>query len=98
MFPKLRAKFGDTVTYAESPAHHVIVEFSFDVVQVAAGAFLPETYHRFIGFQVARPLLDRAFRETYGLDTTDVFGDEDLAISSYRKSVSELIPKLTKIA
>jgi len=98
IFPKLREKYGDTVTYADSPAHHVIVEFSFDVVQVAAGAFLAETYHRFIGFQVARPLLDRAFHETYGLDTSEIFDDEDRAIASYRKSVSELIPELTRVA
>jgi Zinc dependent phospholipase C len=98
MFPKLRAKFGDTITYAEAPANHVIVEFSFDVVQVAAGAYLPDRYHQFIGFKVARPLLDRAFRETYGLETTDVFGDEDLAISTYRRAVSEWIPELTRIA
>ena len=48
-------------------------------------------------FQVARPLMDRAFTETYGLETKDVFGNEDLAISSYRKAVSELIPELTRI-
>jgi len=98
MFPKLRSKYGDTVTYVQSPASHVIVEFSFDIVQVAAGAYLPDNYHAFIGFQVAQPLLDRAFRETYGLQMTDVFGNEDLAISTYRRSVSELIPELTRVA
>jgi len=98
MFPKLEAKYGRSVTYAESPASHVIVEFSFDIVQVAAGAYMPETYHDFIGFEVAQPLMDRAFRETYGLDAKDVFGDEELAISTYRKSVSELIPEFTRIA
>jgi hypothetical protein len=98
LFPKLRPKFGDTVTYAQSPSSHVRVEYSFDIVQIAAGAYLPESYHRFIGFQVARPLMDRAFAETYGLDTKDIFNDEDLAISSYRKAVSELIPELTRIA
>src|SRR3954467_4137451 len=39
MYPKLRAQFGSSVTYAESPKSHVLVEFSFDVVQVAAGAY-----------------------------------------------------------
>lgn len=98
MFPKLRAKYGDTVTYVDSPASHVIVEFSFDIVQAAAGAYLPEAYHSFIGFQVSKPLLERAFRETYGLDMKDVFGDEDLALSTYRHSVSEIIPELTRTA
>jgi zinc dependent phospholipase C len=98
MFPKLRAKFGDTVTYAQSPSSHVRVEYSFDIVQIAAGAYLPESYHSFIGFQVARPLMDRAFAETYSLETKDIFNDEGLAISSYRKAVSELIPEFTRIA
>jgi zinc dependent phospholipase C len=98
MFPKLRAKYGDRVTYVDSPSSHIIVEFSFDIVQVAAGAYLPEAYHSFIGFEVAKPLLERAFRETYGLEMKDVFGDEDLAISTYRHSVSEIIPELTRVA
>jgi hypothetical protein len=98
MYPKLRAKYGDTVTYVQSPAQHVIVEFSFDIVQVAAGAYLPDVYHTFIGFQVAKPVLERAFRDVYGLEMKDVFGDEDLAISTYRRSVSELIPELTRAA
>jgi Zinc dependent phospholipase C len=98
MFPKLRRKFGNTVTYVDSPASHVIVEFSFDIVQAAAGAYLPESYHQFIGFKVAAPLLERAFRETYSLEMRDVFAHQDLAISTYRKSVSELIPEITRIA
>ena len=98
MFPKLRQKFGNTITYVDSPASHVIVEFSFDIVQVAAGAYVPESYHQFIGFKVATPLLERAFRETYALEMKDVFAHEDLAISTYRKSVSELIPEITRVA
>jgi hypothetical protein len=98
IFPKLQKKFGDSVTYVESPASHVAVEFSFDVVQVAAGSYLPELYHRFIGFQVAQPLLERAFRSVYGLEMTDLFGDEDRAIATFRRSVSELLPELTRVA
>jgi len=98
MFPKLRAKYGDTVTYAESPTSHVRVEFSFDIVQVAASTYLPDAYHSFIGFEVARDLLDRVFAKTYGIETKDVFNNEDLSISTYRKAVSEMIPELTRIA
>jgi hypothetical protein len=97
-YPKLRRKFGDRVTYVQSPTRHVIVEFSFDVVQAAAGAYVPYAYHAFIGFEVAKPLLERAFRQTYGLDMKDVFGDEDLAIATYRYSVSQLLPELTRTA
>ena len=97
-YPKLRAKYGDRVTYVQAPANHVIVEFSFDVVQAAAGAYLSEAYHGFVGFQVAKPLLERAFRDIYGLEVQDVLGDEDLALSTYRYSVSQLIPEITRTA
>src|SRR5207249_11916147 len=43
MYPKLQAKYGDRVTYAQSPKSHILVEFSFDVVQIAAGAYAPPT-------------------------------------------------------
>jgi hypothetical protein len=99
MFPKLRAKYGNTITYVKSPATHVLVEFSFDVVQAAAGSYAPDAYHAFIGFEVAKPLLERAFRETYGLDMDDAFlFDEDLAIGSYRHAISQTIPEITRIA
>ena len=98
IYPKLRRKYGDRVTYAESPARHVIVEFSFDVVQAAAGAYLPDAYHSFVGFEVAKPLLERAFRETYGVEVHEVFGDADLAIATYRFALSQLIPEITRTA
>jgi zinc dependent phospholipase C len=98
MFPKLRAKYGDRVTYVQAKAEHVIVEFSFDIVQLATGSYVPEVYHTFIGFQVSKPVLERAFRATYSLEMKDVFGDEDLAISTYRKAVSEILPELTRAA
>ena len=46
MYPKLKAKFGNQITYAQSRKSHVMVEFSFDVVQVAASAYAPEAYHQ----------------------------------------------------
>src|SRR3954454_6837272 len=82
MYPKLKAKFGNRVTFMQSPKHHVLVEFSFDVVQVAAGAYAPESYHAYIGFKVAKPLLERAFHETYGIEMKDLFLSEDLAIAT----------------
>jgi hypothetical protein len=97
-YPRLHQKFGDDVTYAEAPKEHVLVEFSFDVVQVAGGAYLPQAYHDFIGFQVDQPLLERAFLETYGIQMKDVFVSEDLAIGSYRYAVAQLIPDATRAA
>jgi hypothetical protein len=98
MYPKLRAKHGDSVTYADSPATHVLVEFSFDVVQAASGGYVSDMYRSFVGFQVAKPVLERAFLATYGLEMKDIFMNEDLAIGSYRHAVSQTIPEITQIA
>jgi hypothetical protein len=98
VFPKLRAKFGDAITYEQAPKEHVIVEYSFDVSRVAGTVYPISAYRNLIGFQVALPLLERAFRETYGLEMRDVFANTDRAISTYRYSVSQLIPALTETA
>jgi hypothetical protein len=97
-FPKLRRKYGDVVTYANNPKAHIRTEFGFDMVQVAKNRYTSDAYHDMIGFEVAKPLLERAFQETYGLKLDDVFGSVDLAIGSYRRSVSVLIPEMTRVA
>jgi hypothetical protein len=98
LYPKLRKKYGDVVTYEQNPLAHVKTEFGFDVLEVARQRYAPDSYHDFIGFQVATPLLEQAFRETYGLDLKSVLTDEDKVIGSYRHAVSNLIPKATRIA
>jgi len=97
-YPKLRARYGDEVTYIEDPKRHIMVEFAFDVVQVASGAFLPQAYHNFIGFEVATDLVERAFLDTYGIEMKDVFASEDLAIGTFRYAVSTTIPQMTLVA
>jgi hypothetical protein len=97
-FPKLRKKFGNEVTYADDPKAHIRTEFGFDMVQVAKNRYTSDRYHDFVGFEVAKPLLERAFIETYDLKLSDVFGDEDLAIGTFRRSVSNLIPEMTRVA
>ncbi|MBB5059165.1 hypothetical protein HDF16_003888 [Granulicella aggregans] len=96
--PKLRARFGQIVTYDENPVAHVRTEFGFDVVEVAHGRYSQENYRDFIGFQVSKPLMERAFMETYGVPVNLIMKNEDLAIGSYRWAVSSLIPKMTKVA
>lgn len=98
MYPKLRAKYGEEVLFAESPGRHVMVEFAFDVLQVARGTFTADAYQDLIGFKVATPVLERAFRETYGLELRDVFNDVDLAIGTYRHAASKVIPDVTRVA
>ena len=97
-FPKLKAKFGDIVTYADNPVAHIRTEFGFDVAQVAKDRFTSQAYHDFIGFEVSKPLMQSAFRETYGLPIEDVVPDLDLSIGSFRHSVGTFIPELTRVA
>jgi len=98
LYPKVRRKFGEYVTYGDHPASHIKTEFAFDVLQAARGRYVSQAYHDFIGFEVSKPLLVRAFHETYGLELDDVFAALDASIASYRKSVSKTIPKATKVA
>lgn len=98
MYPKLRAKFGDSIPYDEAPKEHILVEFAFDVLLVAHGGYKLQAYHDFIGFKVSKPLLERAFQETYGLEMKDLFLSEDLAIGTYRRAVASTIPNVTKVA
>jgi hypothetical protein len=98
IYPKLRKKFGASVPYDKAPKEHLMVEFAFDVLLVANGGYKLQAYHDFIGFKVAKPLLERAFRETYGLEMKDLFLSEDLALGTYRHAVGTTIPNVTKVA
>jgi len=97
-YPKLRAEFGNEVTYADDIAAHLKTEFGFDVAQVALGNYAAQDYHNFIGFQVSKELLERAFQETYSLELKKQFVSLDLALGSYRRTVSTIIPEASKIA
>jgi hypothetical protein len=97
-YPKLRAKFGNQVTYDENHTAHIRTEFGFDVVQVAKNRYTSDAYHNFIGFEVSKPLLDEAFRETYGIELGDVLTNGSLAIGTYRRSVSTIVPEMTRVA
>lgn len=97
-YPKLRNHFGRIVTYGDDETAHLRTEFGFDVVEVAHGAYSQENYRDFVGFQVSKRVLAQAFLETYGMPIDDVLTHEDLAISTYRYSISTLIPKATKVA
>jgi len=98
LYPGLRKKYGDSVSFEDNRLAHVKTEFGFDVLEIARERYAPDSYHDFIGFEVSRPVLDQAFRETYGLELKDVLVNEDKVLSSYRRDVSKLIPKATRIA
>jgi len=96
--PKLKAKFGNSITFAQSKTAHVRTEFGFDVVQVAKKRYASQQYHDFIGFKVSKELLERVFPIVYGMKLDDVLPRLDLAVGSYRYAVSKLIPELTIVA
>jgi len=98
LYPSLRKKYGDSVTYEQDKLAHAKTEFGFDVLEVARERFAPESYHDFIGFEVAQRLLEQAFCETYGLELKSVLLDEQKVLTSYRHAVSKLLPKATRIA
>jgi hypothetical protein len=98
LYPKLDLRFGKSVTYADDPFSHMKTEFAFDVFQAAKNHYASDAYKSFIGFQVAKPVLQRAFQDTYELRIEQVFFDLDLAIGSYRRAVGTVLPALTKVA
>src|SRR6202162_4896834 len=97
-YPKLRAKFGSSVPSHEDKTSNLKTEFGFDTVQVAKNRYASQQYHDFIGFEVSKSLLERVFPIVYGVKLDDVLPHEDLAVGTYRYSVSRLIPQMTQVA
>jgi hypothetical protein len=98
MYPGLAKKYGPVVTYQEKPSAHMKVEYGFDVDQIAEGNYAPHAYHDFVGFEVSKPVLERAFARTYSLEMSSVFFSVDMGIGSYRHAVAKVIPGMTKVA
>jgi hypothetical protein len=68
------------------------------MVQVAKNRYTSDRYHDFIGFEVAKPVLERAFLDTYNIPLSDVIKDEDIAIGTFRRAVGTIIPEMTRVA
>ena len=98
LVPKLHAKYGNTVTYADDPKAHIRTEFGFDMTQVAKNRYTSDRYHDFIGFEISKPVMERAFLDTYGVPLSTVVSNEDLAIGSFRRAISKIIPEMTRVA
>ena len=97
-FPKLQKKFGNEITYADNPKAHIRTEFGFDITQVAKNRYTSDRYHDFIGFEISKPVLERAFQDTYGIPLGDVISNEDLAIGTFRRTISTILPEMTRVA
>ena len=98
IYPKVCAKVGNEALYVDDPARHLMVEFAFDVVRVAGGDYVAEAYRSYIGFEVSKDLLERAVKETYGLELGDLLLNVDLAIATYRHAIGTTIPEMTRLA
>ncbi|MGA8273758.1 MAG: zinc dependent phospholipase C family protein [Candidatus Sulfotelmatobacter sp.] len=97
-FPKLEKKYGKEVTYEDNPKAHIRIEFGFDVTQVAKNRYTSDRYHDFIGFEISKPVLERAFQDTYGIPLSDIISNEDLAIGTFRRAISTVVPEMTRVA
>ncbi len=98
VYPEAKEKYGSVVTYEQDPSAHIKMEFGFDILQTARGTYASEKYHDFIGFKISRPVLERAFLKTYGLNINDIFKDLSLAISTFRWIIKDLFPTFTRAA
>ena len=98
VYEDLRTRYGPVVTYENAPIRHTELEFSFDVVQVAAGRYRTQDYHKAIGFRVSKDVLERAFQQTYGLELGQVFPNVDVSVASFRFAVNQLLPAAARAA
>jgi Zinc dependent phospholipase C len=98
LYPKLRARYGDWVTYEDDHEAHLRTEFSFDVLEVAKHRYNSQQYHAFIGFDVSEDLLERAFVDTYGIPMDMLLHYDDLTLETFRFAVAKVIPEITQVA
>lgn len=94
-FPKLGAKYGPVVNYAQGQRQHVQTEFAFDINEITHHRMAPVHYLRHIGLQVPVEQLALAFYQTYGLreDFTGKRGRR-INVSAYRFAVRAFIPRI----
>jgi hypothetical protein len=92
-FPKLRAKYGNSVSYAEGKHEHVQTEFAFDINEIAHHRVAPLRYLRHIGFRVSMRQLALAFYQTYGL-TENFKGRRRINVRDYRFAARTFIPRI----
>lgn len=98
VYPKVKAKYGSPVNYAQHHKSHSRLELAFDVLQTARGNYASKAYHDFIGFNISRELVERSFQKTYGLNVNDVFRNMSVAISTFRWTIKSLLPNIVRTA
>ncbi len=94
-FPKLRAKYGSSVSYAEGKHQHVQTEFAFDINEIAHHRVAPLSFLRHIGLRVSTRQLALAFYQTYGI--SENFGlrrGRLINVRDYRFATRTFIPRI----
>jgi hypothetical protein len=92
-FPKLKAKYGSSVNYAEGKHQHVQTEFAFDINEIAHHRVAPLRFLRHIGLAVSMRQLALAFYQTYGI-TENFAGRQRINVPEYRFAVRTFIPRI----
>ncbi len=94
-FPKLAAKYGASVSYAEGERQHVRTEFAFDVDEIDHRRMAPVKYLRHVGLQVPVRQVALAFFQTYGLEE-NLTGSREwrLNVDAYRYAMHTFIPRI----
>jgi hypothetical protein len=93
-FPRLRAKYGREVNYAEGERQHVQTEFAFDIDQIAHHRMAPVRFLRHIGLKVPMKQLALAYYQTYGLSDEFSPRQRRFNVREYRFVVHSFIPRV----
>jgi hypothetical protein len=95
MFPKLGAKYGSSVNYAQGKHQHAQVEWAFDASQAAKLRLAPAAYVHDIGLEVPREQLAAAFYETYGIPLREIVSGPLPAMKTFRFGGRSFLPNFT---
>jgi hypothetical protein len=93
-FPRLRAKYGHEVNYAQGERQHVQTEFAFDIDQIEHHHMAPVRFLRHIGLKVPTQQLALAYYKTYGLSDEFSPRKRRFNVGEYRFVVHIFIPRV----
>ena len=94
-FPKLRAKYGSSVNYAQGKYEHSQVEWAFDANQAAKLRMAPSAYVHYIGLEAPPEQLAAAFHETYGIPLREIVSGRLPAMKTFRFGARSFLPNFT---
>ncbi len=94
-FPKLAARYGREVNYAQGERQHVQTEFAFDINEIAHHRFAPVHYLRHVGLEVPTKQVAIAFYQTYGIGEDFENGrGRRINVRGYRFAVRAFLPRI----